>query len=92
MDAMGGRDKLEKVTSLRKQTVSHTLLAEQSYRQAPFITSYERDQTTLDLAGGRMLTNAKLSWPENDLNQPEAESTLIVGPQGGVYQIGRAHV
>ena len=85
MDAMGGRDKLEKLTSLRKQTVSHTLLAEQSYRQAPFITSYERDVTTLDLTGKRMLTDAKLTWPENDLNQPDSEATLIVGPDGGVY-------
>jgi hypothetical protein len=85
MDAMGGRDKLEKITNLRKQTVSHTLLAEQSYRQAPFITSYERDQTTLDLTDKRMLSNAKLTWPENDLNQPDSESTLIVGPEGGVY-------
>jgi hypothetical protein len=85
MDAMGGRDKLEKITSLRKQTVSHALVAEQSYRQTPFITSYERDQTTLDLTGKRIITHANLTWPENDLNQPDSELTLIVGPQGGVY-------
>ena len=85
LTAMGGRSKLEAIHSVKLDVISHTALMEQSYRQAPFITSYERDQTTLDLAGGRMLTNAKLSWPENDLNQPEAESTLIVGPQGGVY-------
>jgi len=85
LDAMGGRDKLEKLTSVRLQTVSHTLLTEQSYRQAPFITSYERDVTTLDLAGNRMVTEAKLTWPENDNNQPDQEATLIVGPDGGVY-------
>jgi hypothetical protein len=85
MGAMGGRDKLEKLNSVRLQTVSHTLLTEQSYRQAPFITSYERDVTTLDLAGNRMLTEAKLTWPENDNHQPDQEATLIVGPDGGVY-------
>ena len=85
MDAMGGRDRLEKLSSVRLQTVSHTLLTEQSYRQAPFITSYEHDVTTLDLAGNRMLTEAKLTWPENDMNQPDSEATLIVGPEGGVY-------
>jgi hypothetical protein len=85
MDAMGGREKLQKLNSVRLQTVSHTLLTEQSYRQAPFITSYERDVTTLDLAGNRMLTEAKLTWPENDNNQPDQEATLIVGPVGGVY-------
>lgn len=84
-DAMGGRGKLETLTSLRMQTVSHTLLAEQSYRQAPFITSYERDLTTFDLSGSRTVTEAKLTWPENDLNQPDQEATLIVGPAGGVY-------
>jgi len=85
LGAMGGRDRLEKVSSVRLQTVSHTLLPEQSYRQSPFITSYERDVITLDLAGKRVLTEAKSTWPENDLNQPDSESTLIVGPEGGAY-------
>ena len=85
LDAMGGRDKLEKLNTVRLQTVSHTLLPEQSYRQAPFITSYERDTITLDLAGKRVLTEAKSTWPENDLNQPDSEATLIVSPDGGAY-------
>jgi hypothetical protein len=85
MDAMGGREKLEKLNSVRLQTVGHTLLMEQSYRQAPFISSYERDVTTLDLGGNRVLTEAKLTWPENDNKQPDQEATLIVGPDGGVY-------
>jgi hypothetical protein len=85
LDAMGGRDRLEKLTSVRLHTISHTLLTEQSYRQAPFITSYERDVITLDLAGKRVLTEAKSTWPENDLNQPDSESTLIIGPDGGAY-------
>ena len=85
LDAMGGREKLEKLTSIRLQTVSNTLLTEQSYRQAPFITSYERDLITMDLAGKRSRTELKLTWPENDMNQPDVEATLIVGADGGVY-------
>ena len=86
MDAMGGRERLEKLTSVRLSTVSHTLLTEQSYRQAPFITSYERDVDTMDLAGKRMLTEAKSTWPENDMNQPDVDATLVVGPDGGAYR------
>jgi hypothetical protein len=85
LDAVGGRERLEKLTSVRLQTVSHTLLTEQSYRQAPFITSYERDLTTMDLAGKRMRTELKLTWPENDMNQPDLEATLIAGADGAVY-------
>ncbi len=85
LEAMGGRDRLETLKSVRLQTVSHTLLMEQSYRQAPFITSYERDVVTMDLAGQRTLAEAKVTWPESDLNQPDSEATVIVGPEGGVY-------
>src|SRR5271154_3019717 len=55
LEAMGGRTGLQQVTNVRLQTIGHTLLMEQSYRQAPFITSYERDQITLDLANQRLL-------------------------------------
>lgn len=85
MDAMGGRERLEGLKSVRLQTVSHTELTEQSYRQAPFITAYEHDVATLDLVGGRMLVQAKVTWPEADLNQSDSEATVIVGPDGGVY-------
>ena len=84
-DAMGGRERLEQLKSVRLDAMSHTLLMEQSYRQAPFITSYERDRTTLDLVNQRVLTEAKLTWPESDLNQSDSDATLIVGPEGGVY-------
>jgi hypothetical protein len=86
MDAMGGRERLEQLESVWLQTIGHTLLMEQSYRQAPFITSYQRSLRTLDFAGERMLAEQKLTWPENDLNQPDAEATLVVGPEGGVYR------
>jgi hypothetical protein len=86
LDAMGGRERLQQLASVRLQTVGHTLLMEQSYRQAPFITSYERGRTTMDLANQRLLTDAKLTWPESDPNQSDSDTTLIVGPDGGVYQ------
>jgi hypothetical protein len=85
LEAMGGRERLQQVNSIRLQAVRHTLLVEQSYRQAPFITSYERARITIDLANQRLLTEAKLTWPESDANQSDSDTTLVVGPDGGVY-------
>ena len=85
LEAMGGRERLQQVTSVRLQTVGHTLLMEQSYRQAPFIAAYQRGHTTMDLANQRLLTEAKLTWPESDPNQSDSETTLVVGSDGGVY-------
>lgn len=82
--AMGGRERLERLRSVRLQTIGHSALPEQSYRQAPFITSYERDQVTIDFAGRRILIDSKQTWPENDLGDPDTESTLVVGVDGGV--------
>jgi hypothetical protein len=85
LEAMGGRERLQQVTSVRLQTVGHTLLMEQSYRQSPFIASYERGRVTLDLANQRLLSETKLTWPESDPNQSDSDTTLVVGPDGGVY-------
>jgi len=85
LEAMGGRDRLQQVTNVRLQTVAHTALVEQSYRQAPFITSYERGRLTLDLANQRLLKEAKLTWPEADADQSDSDTTLVAGPEGGVY-------
>jgi len=86
LQAMGGRERLQQVTSIRLESVGHTLLMEQSYRQAPFITSYEHDHITLDLANQRLFSEAKLTWPESDPNQSDTDTTLAVGPDGGVYR------
>ena len=86
LEAMGGRDRLQQVTSIRLQTVGHTLLMEQSYRQTPFITSYERGHVTLDFANRRLLRQATLTWPESDPNQFDSDTTLVAGPDGGVYR------
>src|SRR5580704_8146571 len=86
LEAMGGRERLRKVASIRMETTGHTLLMEQSYRQSPFITSYEREHITLDLANQRLLNEAKLTWPESDPNQSDSDTTLVVGSEGGVYR------
>src|ERR1700734_3879943 len=85
LEAMGGRERLQQVSSVHLQTVGHTLLMEQSYRQAPFITSYERGNITLDLANQRLLSEEKLTWPESDPNQSDSDTTLVAGPAGGGY-------
>ncbi len=84
LEAMGGRGRLQQITSVRLRTIGHTALAEQSYRQEPFITSYESGETTIDLANQRVLREAKLTWPESDPNQSEVESTWVLGPDGCV--------
>jgi hypothetical protein len=86
LKAMGGRERLQTLKSVRLQTIGHTLLMEQSYRQEPFITSYESAKTTLDLVNDRMLSERKLTWPEADSDQWETDSTLVVGRDGGVMR------
>ncbi len=84
LEAMGGRKQLREVRNVRLQMIGHTLLMEQSYRQDPFITSYERATTTLDLANLRVLSEVRLTWPESDDDQSESTSVVVVGPEGGV--------
>src|SRR5690348_8613129 len=48
IDAMGGQVRLERTRSLGVEAVRHTFLTEQSYRQDPFITSYERLKVKVD--------------------------------------------
>jgi hypothetical protein len=86
LEAMGGRERLEQVKSVRLEIIGHTLLMEQSYRQSPFIASYERGRVTLDLANQRVLTERKITWPESDANQSDSESVVVTGPEGGVIR------
>jgi hypothetical protein len=81
---MGGPGRLQQIKTMRMESIGHTLLMEQSYRQAPFITSYERGEITFDFIGQRMLANEKATWPEADPGQADSEAKLIVGPDGGV--------
>ncbi|HTV84952.1 MAG TPA: hypothetical protein VME63_06085 [Dyella sp.] len=80
--AMGGRSRLEGIHSLHYDAMGHTVLAEQSYRQQPFITSYERDNVTIDFDKQRLLNDEQLTWPEADPHTESVELTLIATPQG----------
>jgi hypothetical protein len=88
IDAMGGREKLVAIKTEQLDVIGHTELMEQSYRQAPFITSYAREGVTVDLAGQRLIKKEHSVWPESDLKQADSDATLIVTPTGGVVRRG----
>ncbi len=83
-DAMGGRDRLQQLKSVRLETVGHTLVTEQSYRQAPFLVSYEHDHIVLDLAAPRLLKESRIAWPEADSQGETVNVTVVAGPNGGI--------
>jgi hypothetical protein len=84
--AMGGRERIEAVKALSLEGIQHTLLVEQSYRQDPFITAYAHTQEKIDFTTQRALIQTHLTWPESDPGQSESDTTLVVGPEGGVYR------
>ena len=86
LNAMGGRERIEAVKRLGLEGIQHTLLVEQSYRQEPFITAYARTQEKIDFSAQRMLIQTHLTWPESDPGQSESDTTLVAGPEGGVYR------
>jgi len=90
IDAMGGRARLAAVVSAQFDLAQHTALTEQSYRQAPFTTSYERQQITLDLAGKRVRIEDRLLWPEADpgADSAEAISTTVSIPSAERLDLG----
>jgi hypothetical protein len=88
IDAMGGRQKLEAIQSASSDVIGHTALMEQSYRQAPFITSYERDRIIVDFAHKRVFATQHGVWPEADLKGADSDVTLITTPDGGAYRSG----
>ncbi len=88
LDAMGGLDRLAAVRTVHLDVIGHTALVEQSYRQWPFLTSYERDQILIDHAGQRLFQKQHAVWPESDLKGADSDVDLIVTPVGGVYRSG----
>jgi hypothetical protein len=86
LEAMGGRERLQAIKGVALEGIQHTQLVEQSYRQDPFITAYTRTKAKMDFAGERLVLQAHLTWPESDPGQFESDSTLVVGPEGGVYR------
>jgi len=83
---MGGREKLAAIKTVHLDVIGHTALMEQSYRQAPFITSYARETVTVDAAGQRLMKKEHSVWPEADLKQADSDLTLVVTPAGGVVR------
>jgi len=84
IDAMGGQVRLERTRSLGVEAVRHTFLTEQSYRQDPFITSYERLKVKVDFVGSRIYRESHLTWPESDPGDSESDSIVVAGLAGGV--------
>jgi hypothetical protein len=87
IEAMGGRERLAAIKTVHLDVLQHTKLVEQSYRQTPFITSYERDQVVIDHPGQRYLAKQHSVWPEADLKGADSDLTLVVTAQGGVYRV-----
>lgn len=84
LEAMGGKERMETLKSLGMDIVQHTLLVEQSYRQAPFITSYEHLKIKVDFIGNRIYRESHQTWPESDPGDSESDSILVAGLTGGV--------
>lgn len=87
IEAMGGRARIEAVKHIELTGMGHTLLMEQSYRQAPFLTSYLRFHEWLDFANARVRIEQTLTWPEaGGINPADISSTLVMTPQAGEYR------
>lgn len=84
--AMGGRELLESIRNLRLDEMGHTELMEQSYRQEPFITSYEHVKETIEFEHGRVHRETHGNWPESDPGESSFDITLIADAAGGVYR------
>ncbi|RUL75307.1 MBL fold metallo-hydrolase [Dyella choica] len=82
--AMGGRQRLEGIHSIRYEAFGHVVAAEQSYRQQPFVTSYTRDKVTIDFEKQRWTSDQQFVWPEADPNTESVASTLVATPQGAI--------
>jgi hypothetical protein len=80
--AMGGHQRLADIHSVSYDTIEHTALAEQSPRQYPFITSYERDEVTIDFDKQRLVRQEHITWPEADPHMENVDVTLTATPQG----------
>lgn len=84
IQAMGGHELLESIRVLRLDEIGHTALMEQSYRQEPFITSYQQAKETIDFAQGRFRLESRLTWPEAAPGQSTIDSTIIGTAEGAV--------
>src|SRR6185312_5477478 len=86
--AMGSADKLVGIHSERLEIIEHRSLAEQSYRQAPFLTAYARIQRTADFDKSVVVTDTHGIWPESDVgpNQSNSTTTVVATPRAAVVR------
>lgn len=86
--AMGGTDKLAGIHSEQLEIMEHRSLAEQSYRQAPFLTAYACVQRTVDFDKGVVVTSTHSIWPESDVgpNQSDSITTVVATPDAAVVR------
>jgi hypothetical protein len=88
--AMGGRGALEAIANEQLDIANHSLLTEQSYRQAPFLASYGRVKETVDFAKSRLSADVDSLWPESDPDTAAAQShvTLVATPKAAIVRAG----
>jgi hypothetical protein len=89
--AMGGADKLAGIHSERLEIIEHRSIAEQSYRQAPFLTAYARIQQSVNFDKGVVATDTHNIWPESDVGSKQADSTTaaVATPRAAVVRTPR---
>jgi hypothetical protein len=90
IDSVGGKKQLDSLASLEFNAIGHTQIAEQSYRQEPFLTSYERTREIIDLKGKRVFREIKMTWAESDSGPAESTVTAVAGFDGGVRKTAKA--
>lgn len=88
INAMGGKAKLSGIHSEQLDIVEHRSIAEQSYRQAPFLTAYSHIHRSVDFEHGRMATETHQIWPESDVGPKQAdfETTLVATPDAAIVR------
>jgi|SRR5579863_6745926 len=90
VEATGGEKQLATLVSLEFDAIGHTQIAEQSYRQEPFLSSYERTKETIDFKGKRVLRETRITWPESDPGPAEVSITAVAGADGGVRKTSKS--
>lgn len=89
VNAVGDKKQLDLFTSLQFSSIGHTQIAEQSYRQEPFLTSYERTKEIIDFRGKRVFREIQMTWPESDPGPTETSMTVVTGPDGGIRRTAK---
>ena len=88
--AMGGKQALQAIHTIQLDTLDNTALAEQSYRQQPFLQAYDRTQISIDFDKSRVRYDQKAWWPEADPGAANAEvnGTVIATADAAIQRVG----